>query len=101
MSILDEMRFAEDRARAAEDAKTPEYQWLTTQSHPRLIHSGAPSSISGWKTHAVKSTPAETFTDMRWRRAACGLLPAHGWGMDLFIEQRCKRCDRAVRKEQT
>jgi hypothetical protein len=26
-------------------------------------------------------------------QALCGLRPRHGWGMDLFIEDVCSRCE--------
>lgn len=77
-----------------------EYQWLTTAPNPRA--SGAAisggSAIGGWKLHAVKATLDETTRAIRFRKAACGLLPAHGWGSDLFIEDRCSRCVRTVGK---
>lgn len=79
---------------------TDEYQWLTTAPDPRA--SGAAisggSAIKGWKLHAVKATLDETTRAIRYRKAACGLLPAHGWGEDLFVEDRCSRCVRAVEK---
>ena len=24
--------------------------------------------------------------------ALCGLVPKHGWGLDMFIDEPCKRC---------
>jgi hypothetical protein len=72
-----------------------EKQWLTTApaaGAPLLGNAGR----RGWKVHAVEVNEGETFRDVRARRAACGLLPAHGWDMDPYVIDRCKRCDAAL-----
>jgi hypothetical protein len=74
-------------------------QWLTTAPEPgraARAHS-ADCGQRGWRLHAVAAGDKETLGDIRTRRAACGLLPSHGWGMDLFINQRCVRCERATK----
>lgn len=71
-------------------------QWLTTMPNPRVRGYGADDGQRGWRTHAVEAEDAEKAGDIRQRPALCGLVPAHGWGIDLFIEYRCKRCARAV-----
>jgi hypothetical protein len=76
------------------------YEWLCTES-PKLAYTQAPSAVSGWKLHAVPM-PAGKDHSLRAigrRTAACGLQPAHGWAVDLFIEDHCKRCERALQKD--
>lgn len=69
-------------------------QWVTTNANPKLP---GWTEQHGWKLHAVE-TGADTlsykvtFADIRWKPALCGLLPRHGWGLDLFIEAKCERC---------
>jgi len=53
---------------------------------------------SGWKEHAVPLNNGEDESNMSFaalgkRRALCGLRPRHGWGIDLFIDAKCKRCE--------
>lgn len=68
--------------------------WLTTLS-PKLAFTHAPSAITGWKLHAVEASDDASLTEIGRRRALCGLRPRHGWTVDLFIEERCQRCERA------
>lgn len=74
-------------------------QWLTTGVNPRARERGADGQQRGWRRHAVMADDRETFASLRARRAPalCGLVPAHGWGLDLFADgmRRCARCDRA------
>jgi hypothetical protein len=72
--------------------------WLVTSS-PKLAHSGSPNAVSGWKLHAVAGDDTTTLSSLRSTAAACGLVPRHGWSMDLFIDgseagHYCKRCKR-------
>lgn len=73
-------------------------QWLTTAPNPRSPTTGYDAGQRGWVRHAVQASPAETFGAVGKRRAACGLRPAHGWALDLFIERECKRCRAALAK---
>lgn len=66
-------------------------QWLTTNPNPRSPATGHDAGQRGWKLHAVEADDREIMP-LKGRRAACGLIPPHGWGLDLFIEDRCKRC---------
>lgn len=72
-----------------------EYQWVTTAPHPwkRAHRDGWDQGQIGWKLHAVILHK----TDRRLR-ALCGLRPAHAWGLDLFIEDKCKRCEKRMAK---
>jgi hypothetical protein len=68
-------------------------EWLTTAPNPRTPATGPDAGQRGWKLHAVE-TESDSFKALRleWARSLCGLRPAHGWDLDLFIEDKCKRC---------
>lgn len=74
------------------DQSTEDTQWLTTAQNPRAPQYGADQGQRGWRIHAVKATKSETLSACAARSAACGLLPAHGWDMDLFVDRPCARC---------
>lgn len=82
-------------AQATEPTET--YQWLTTAPNPAAGR-GSPfwneydQGQRGWRLHAVAASPDETLAQIRGQQAACGLLPSHGWDLDMFIERRCARC---------
>lgn len=71
-------------------------QWITTRPSPYSPTTGYDAGQKGWKLHAVRADPEETFNECRWRRAACGLLPRWGWGLDAFIDDRCSKCEVAL-----
>ncbi len=56
-----------------------------TQPSGRSHTHGADGGRTVWKLHAVRAGE---------KRAACGLLPKLGWGVDLFEDEMddCKRC---------
>lgn len=66
--------------------------WLHTGQHPS-VHAGRRKD--GWREHGIEH-PSDNpnATELRFKRALCGLLPRHGWGYDLFVEERCERCER-------
>lgn len=72
-----------------------EIQWLTTEPNPRSPATGNDAGQRGWRLHAVR-TSSDSFAAIRKESAVCGLKPAHGWGLDLFIEDKCKRCRAAL-----
>ena len=74
----------------------PEFQWLTTAPNPRSPATGFDAGQRGWKLHRVAARETEQFASLRGRRAACGLVPRHGWSLDLFIEDKCDRCARVT-----
>ncbi len=76
----------------------PNILWLTTQPNPRTRCNTADAGQRGWRTHAVLGEPTALFTELRFRRSLCGLLPRHGWGIDLFIDEECARCHEAAFK---
>jgi len=73
--------------------------WLTTEPNPRSAATGHDAGQRGWRLHAVH-TDATTFKAVRYTAALCGLQPAHGWGLDMFIEDKCKRCAAIMRRAQ-
>lgn len=78
----------------------PVKTWLTTAPNPRSSATGVDAGQRGWVRHAVMCQPDATLDDVRRTRALCGLRPRHGWGSDLFIETRCKRCSKAGEKDE-
>ncbi len=68
------------------------FQWLTTEQNPNVKQYGVDQGQRGWRTHAVEATATQTLESVRYVKAACGLLPRHGWGMDLFVDRPCARC---------
>lgn len=66
-------------------------QWLTTAPNPRCPATGYDAGQRGWRLHAVE-TDSNSFKEIRGVAAICGLVPSHGWGLDMFIEDKCKRC---------
>lgn len=70
--------------------------WVTTAPNPRRPATGFDAGQTGWKLHAVEAEAHATFDAVRTRTAACGLRARHGWGLDMFIEDKCARCLRKV-----
>lgn len=68
--------------------------WVTTAPNPRVRATGYDAGQRGWRLHAVQAPPQATFSKIEGRAALCGLIPRHGWSLDLFIQDRCKRCQR-------
>lgn len=75
-------------------------QWLTTAPHPNH-HKWKTCEVDagqrGWRTHAVRADDKETLEVIARRRSLCGLKPSHGWGVDLFIDLKCSRCERIAK----
>ncbi len=73
-------------------------EWLTTAPNPKWTHKTCESDDGqrGWRVHAVMVSKGETFADIKHRAALCGLTPGTGWGLDMFVERKCARCERAV-----
>ena len=65
--------------------------WLTTAPNPRSSATGYDGGQKGWKLHAIE-TDSDSFKEIRWERAVCGLQARHGWGLDMFIEDKCEKC---------
>lgn len=69
------------------------FAWGTTLPHPtkKAHRHGADDGQVGWKLHAFPVE--EDGTHEKRAQSLCGLRPRHGWGLDLFIDERCTRCD--------
>jgi hypothetical protein len=78
--------------------KQPDVQWLTSRPSGRAHTCGADRGQTGWRLHAVEAAKSETFADIGARVALCGLRPRHGWSLDLFIDEKCKRCVKEYEK---
>lgn len=65
--------------------------WLTTTPNPRSSATGVDAGQRGWKLHAIR-TEEDSFEAIKFHVSSCGLRPSHGWSLDLFIEDKCKKC---------
>jgi hypothetical protein len=79
-------------------------EWLTTNPHPEAFIGGYDAGQRGWRLHRVNlggSTRTDWYNgeEIDISPALCGLRPAHGWGLDLYIEEKCKRCLRALARD--
>lgn len=70
--------------------------WLTTAPNPRSRSTGFNAGQRGWKLHAVPDATADAKLPLTGVRSACGIRPRHGWDLDMYIEDRCTRCQAAV-----
>lgn len=72
--------------------------------NPTVFDGSPDAGQHGWKLHLVE---LGIETSKRFRGyvkpqtvdtspALCGLSPAHGWGLDLFINDECERCMRVA-----
>jgi len=87
--------FANARRSVANEVQ--DVQWLTTEPSQRVGATGHDAGQRGWKLHAVR-TQSNSLKEIRFIAAECGLRPSHGWGSDLFIEDKCARCISALLK---
>lgn len=71
-------------------------QWLTTAPDPHTRDRSYDAGQKGWRTHAVEAEDSDKFSSISQKRSACGILPAHGWSLDLFVEKKCARCLRKL-----
>ncbi len=75
-----------------------DFGWLTTAPHPTRQYSWG--GQRGWRLHAVLLPEGELLKDGRELVALCGLSPRRGWGLDLFIEDDCRRCQAAMTRRE-
>lgn len=74
------------------------YQFLTTSPSPYVNPYGVDQGQRGWRLHIVRAHPHETEAQVKDRPALCGLHPAHGWSLDMFIDRPCAPCLRALKR---
>lgn len=72
--------------------------WLTTAPNPRSRATGYDAGQRGWRLHAVEAPDNFRFSELNVNvpSAVCGVRPSHGWGLDMFIDRRCTRCERKL-----
>lgn len=70
--------------------------WLTTAPNPKSPATGYDAGQRGWRLHAVEAPDNFKFSEFNatTHPALCGVRPAHGWSLDMFIDRRCVRCER-------
>lgn len=76
------------------------FQWMVTAPNPRHPGTGVDAGQRGWRLHAITLKRGEAYEDWKRRPALCGTWPRHGWGGDLFIEDECERCQKAMTKRE-
>lgn len=79
------------------------FGWFTTAPHPwkRAHRHGFDQGQVGWKLHAAPMVHDREDYDEGFRpQALCGLSPRHGWGLDMFIEDECSRCQAVMEKRE-
>lgn len=69
--------------------------WLVTATNPRLP---GWSEHHGWKLHAIDAPEKATFEQVRRVPALCGIRARYGWDGDLFLEDKCSKCEAQIRK---
>ena len=75
------------------------YEWLTTSPNPRHPGTGYDAGQKGWRFHLVpKDKPEYWFFGKYKAPALCGVRPRYGWGLDMFIDAPCERCEAIAEK---
>lgn len=89
-----------DRKQASQtDSHVPDHQWVTTVPNPRAPATGFDAGQRGWKLHlADLAQPGAAAHGKNRARSLCGIMPRHGWGLDLFVAEPCARCEARARK---
>jgi len=68
-------------------------KWLATYPNPRRPATGVNAGLTGWKLHAV----TEEELKFKYPKALCGLVAKYGWGVDFFVEDKCKKCQNKLK----
>jgi hypothetical protein len=71
-------------------------QWLTFAPSGKSHTHSADDGVTGWRLHAIAATDKTTMGELGRKAAICGRRPKTGWNLDLFIEQKCSRCEKAL-----
>lgn len=76
-----------------------EYEWATTSPNPRVPATGTDAGQRGWRLHLIPIFETKYWYYGRYKAPAlCGLVARHGWGLDLFIDEPCIRCEAIAEK---
>lgn len=75
-------------------------EWLTIATNPIRVRRGFDGGRSSWKLHAVRlEDDQQRFSDIpKGTEAVCGIWPAWGFDLNVFITDRCKKCERILAK---
>lgn len=71
-------------------------KWLTTAPNPRRPATGFDAGQTGWKLHAI-ITEEDEFLKIKYKQAVCGLRAKFGWSLDMFIEDKCTKCQNKLK----
>lgn len=77
----------------SEPGTSDKHQWMTTVTNPGRAATGHDAGVTGWKLHAIE---CQSDAEAQGKRSLCGLLPRHGWGCDLFVDDECQKCVAAM-----
>lgn len=66
--------------------------WLTTAPNPRTRATGFNAGQRGWRLHFVPEATEADKAPIRGKVSLCGIRPAHGWDLDMYIDDKCERC---------
>lgn len=77
----------------------PTYEWCTTSPNPNSRDFGPDAGQRGWRIHLVPKGQSEHMFYGKYKAPSlCGIRPRHGWGLDLFIDEPCARCEAIAEK---
>jgi hypothetical protein len=73
-------------------------EWLTIATNRTRVKRGFDGGRSSWKLHAVRlEDDQQKFSDIPdGTETVCGIRHACGFDLNLFIRDRCKRCERIL-----
>lgn len=84
------------------------HETCTTAPHPykSAKRCSADQNQVGWRLHIVDLSQGPKYTGrvgahqvvVNRSPALCGLRPRHGWGLDMFIDAMCTRCEAKAAK---
>ena len=75
-------------------------EWLTIATNPIRVRRGFDGGRSSWKLHAVRlEDDQRKFSDIpKGTETVCGMRPAWGFDLNVFITDHCKKCERILAK---
>ena len=75
-------------------------EWLTLATNRTRVKRGFDGGRSSWKLHAVRlEDDQQKFSDItNGTETVCGIQHACGFDLNVFITDRCKRCERILAK---
>jgi hypothetical protein len=82
------------------ESRMSRIEWLTIATNRSRVKRGFDGGRSSWKLHAVRlEDDQQKFSDIpSGTETVCGIRHAWGFDLNLFITDRCKRCERILAK---